>query len=110
MDACTPVAIAAQSSTPVLVLTAGNRRLDAYDLFNSGNAVAYLQCFDAKQVSDVTLGTTAPTLTIPVPTGGKAALANVRAAFLKGLVIAATAGPANAVAPNASMVVNLGVR
>lgn len=109
MDACTPVLIAAQSTTVTLVKT-GNTRLDGYALYNPSAAVAYLQCFNAKQITDVTLGTTAPLFAIPVPAAGSVSLANLRASFLLGLCIAATTTPTGSSAPATAMVVNLGYR
>lgn len=109
MDAATPKLYPIQSTTVQLVKT-GNCRLDSGVLYNSGNAVAYLQCFDAKQIADVTLGTTAPKLSIAVAAGASLPFNDVKMAFLLGLCIAATAGPATNVAPNAPMLVNLGIR
>lgn len=109
MDACTPSLIAAQSTTVTLV-KAGNTRLDGYALYNPSAAVAYLQCFNAKQISDVTLGTTPPVLAIPVPATGTVSLANLRAGFLLGLCVAATTTATGNTAPATAMVVNLGIR
>jgi hypothetical protein len=109
MDACTPTFVAAQSTT-VTLIKAGNTRLDAYSLYNPGAAAAFLQFFNAKQISDVTLGTTVPVMAIEVPSTGTVSLAGIKAAFLLGMCIAATTTATGNSAPATAMVVNLGIR
>jgi hypothetical protein len=65
--------------------------LNGWYLFNSNATIVYLQIFDAKSETEVSLGTTAPTLSLGIPAGSAAnVLVDGMRDFLKGIVIACT--------------------
>jgi hypothetical protein len=53
------------AATGILV-QAGPSLFIGFSLRNATGAIAYLQCFNAVQLSDVTLGTTTPVFSVPV--------------------------------------------
>lgn len=75
--------------------------------YNSGAAVSYLQFFDAL-AANVTVGTTVPKFSIPLPiTGGYDAELQLPEGFRTGIVIACTATATGAGAPGAGALVKL---
>jgi hypothetical protein len=70
-------------------------KLTGYYLFNTSSAVRYVKIFDAA-AGDVVLGTTAPSLTIPLPAeSGANVLGEREIEFDSGLSIACTTGIAD---------------
>lgn len=81
---------AAVADTPKLV-NAGATILCSLHLHNTTAADAFLQCFNAAAVTDVTLGTTAPDFTVPLTANAITSLPFAFGInFPKGLVIAGT--------------------
>lgn len=75
--------------------------------YNSGASVSYLQFFDALE-ANVTVGTTTPKFTIPIPaTGGYDTTLNLPEGFRTGIVIANTATATGSGAPAAGALVKL---
>jgi len=88
--------------------TPGATRLGGYYIDNPNSSSVYLQIFDAKSAGDVTLGTTAPKLSLSIPASGAANLSignGIR--FFYGIVIAFTAGRANNVSPGTNCDYNI---
>ena len=56
--------------SPGILVQAGPTLLYSAHFANTVAGISYLQLFDAVQLSDVTLGTTTPTVVIPVLTSG----------------------------------------
>lgn len=76
--------------------------------YNPAAAASWLQMFDAAMPNDVTLGTTLPTLSIPLPTTGAQAIPFPQGCqFLNGLQIAATTTATGSSAPATAVEVNL---
>lgn len=92
------------------LLAVGPTVISLLNVINAIAAIQYLQCFDAAQVSDVTLGTTNPDLEIQVPVSGAAPITmgsnGVR--FLKGLVVASTTGEKGATPSGAGVQLFIG--
>lgn len=75
--------------------------------YNSGAAASYIQFFDALS-ANVTVGTTVPKFSIPLPiTGGYSDVYSLPEGFRTGIVIAVTATATGAGAPNAGALVKL---
>ncbi len=82
--------------------------LNGWYLFNSNSTTVYLQIFDAKSETEVSLGTTVPTLSLGIPAGSAAnVLVDCIRDFLKGIVIACTTTRQGNVAPATSLDFNL---
>jgi hypothetical protein len=112
MDAATPVLEAALSNSLVLV-RAGKTKLPWASFFNPGNAVAYIQLFDAVAASGTgspTLGSTAPNAVIGIAAGLSLPIDPQALGFVNGLVVAATTTPTGSTAPNAPQVCTFGVK
>lgn len=91
-----------QSSTP------GQTRLGGYYIDNPNSSPVYLQIFDAKQTSDVTLGTTAPKLSLSIPATGAANLSIANGIrFFYGIVIAFTSTRSGNTSPGTSCDYNI---
>ena len=78
-------------------------------IYNPNATVAYVQLFDAA-VASVTLGTTTPKLTLPVPATSALVLpqsAEGKAAFYTAISTAATTTPTGSTAPGTGLVTNL---
>lgn len=88
---------------------AGIKALLGGNIFNGSAATAYLQMFDAAAVGNVTLGTTAPDLSIGIPTGQQVPIIVIGDGILfrLGIVIAFTTTRGGAVAPASSIDYNL---
>lgn len=84
-------------------------RLGGYFLGNTANAaVSYLQIFDANATSAVTLGTTTPVLSLPLPANGSANLdLGDGIKFNNGIVIAFTTTRAGNTGPASTCDYNL---
>ena len=97
------------NSATLALIKATKGRLFGWNLFNPDSAAAYLQIFDAADVSDVTLGTTPPTMVLGCGIGAPNTQvpANLSWDFDNGIVIAATATPTGDGAPGRAMVFNL---
>lgn len=108
MDGATPKFNSALTNTAV-ALKATPGQLTAYEIYNPGNALAYVQFFDAK-AADVTLGTTVPVWIVPVPSGGRAVGPHDKLRFLTAISVAAATTATGNTAPNAAQVVAIGVR
>lgn len=105
-----PVRLNALSTTVVAVRMNRETSLFAFTIYNASNAVAYVQCFDQATPTDVSLGTTAPTWVIPVPTVASVSLALPQAVvFAKGLQVAATTTATGSSAPSSALDVALAV-
>ena len=55
---------------PGILVKTGNTLMYGYELHNVSGADAFIQCFNAAALADVTLGTTAPDYVIPVAANG----------------------------------------
>jgi len=88
-----------------VLVTAGMHNLYSVDFYNSNAFIAYVQIFDAASAAAVTLGTTAPKLSYPVPAGGwwDKNLADIGASFVNGIVAAATATSTGSLAPSSGV-------
>jgi len=96
----------ALTETKVLVIAAPVRLFNLLG-YNSGASVSYLQFFDALS-ADVTVGTTTPKFSIPLPsTGGYSDTYQLPEGFRTGIVIACTATATGAGAPAAGALVKL---
>jgi hypothetical protein len=96
-----------QDETPALVADAA-RAIWSADVYNPGNATAYLQIFDASDPDDVVLGSTEPRWVLPVPAGGGNAPAYpTPLGFDYGIVVAATSTPDGAGAPASALVLSI---
>ena len=85
---------------------AGATDVEYLNVYNPDTALAYLQLYDAL-AADVTVGTTVPTHSIPIPAGAIYDVQLVQAMqFDVGLTIAMTTTPGGAVAPGTGAVVN----
>jgi uncharacterized radical SAM superfamily protein len=91
----------------VPVLVGQNVTVKSVYQFNNGNAVAYLQMFNAKIASAVTVGTTVPNIVVGASTLNDTWLTGLQWYFPDGLVIACTAAPTTADAPNADQLITL---
>ena len=109
MDFSTPFFNAALVATVVSVKGVPGM-LSWTDIYNPNATIAYVQVFDAATTGAVTLGTTPPRLSLPVPATGTLALNFDRAGFLNGIQIAATTTSTGSTAPGTGLVVNLGIR
>lgn len=97
----------ALAATKAVVYTGPCRLFDINAYASGAGADVYLQIFDAV-TADVTVGTTTPTLSIPIPNG--AALDTTRSkpiAFSYGLIIACTATAGGSGAPGAPLNLNM---
>ncbi len=76
-------------------------------VYNTHSAAIFLKFYDASSEDDVTVGTTAPTLTIAVPATSSVTLGPV--SFTEGVVVAATANAVDSdtTAPAAAVVLSL---
>jgi hypothetical protein len=95
----TPVTYSGQTNGKQLVsATAG--KFGGYYIYNPNSSVAYMQVFDASAAANVTLGTTAPKLTIGVPATSAANLEITKGARMQnGIVMACTTTAGGATAP-----------
>jgi hypothetical protein len=115
MDATTPVLEAALSTTLVLV-RAGKTKLSWASFGNPGGQAAYIQMFDAPGITGAgapTLGTTPPNAVVLVPAGIAGLTVSINPkdlGFVTGLVVACSATPTGAGAPNAANVCTFGVK
>jgi hypothetical protein len=94
---------AALAETKQTVFT-GRGNVFSIEVQNNDAAAVYLQCFN-KLAASVTVGTTAPDYTLLIPASAVVQLQVPNGAFkhfATGLVVAVTAGRANAVAPGAA--------
>ena len=82
---------AALDDSPGLLVATGATLLYGMNIANGVAAMTYIQCFDAAELADVTLGTTTPDLAIPVITSGTLELTLTKPIlFPKGLVVFST--------------------
>jgi hypothetical protein len=95
----------------LLATTAGPVQVRRIHAANTHTAMTFLQLFDADSTASVTLGTTAPRLSIGIPLSSSVTF-NLdtmleELEFKKGLVYAVTAGAANGTAPSVAASVNI---
>lgn len=96
------------------LLTAIPTKIYYLGINNLSNAMAYLQLFDAAATASVTLGTTAPTLSIAVHqdasgnNGNKDLIFNNPLNFKYGVVYAITTTATGSTAPSAACQTNFG--
>ncbi len=108
MDGSTPKLTSALSA--LTLIRGAATRLDWGALYNPNASVVFLQLFDAVKTADVTLGTTAPTLSIPLPASSVLNLSDIKCRFLLGVCAAATTTATGSTAPGSAIVANLGLR
>lgn len=91
----------------------GRFNLSYLDVSNPNTVSAFLQIFDAAAIADVTLGTTPPLFSIPIPKGASATDVGQKAIplgfapqFINGLCMAATTTPTGSTALGAAIGVN----
>lgn len=89
------------------LLKAGGTYLTKINVENTDTTKAYLQLFDAAALTDVTLGTTAPTYVIPIPASGLVIDDHANGLrFSLGVVYAVTTTPTGNTAPGAVSVLS----
>lgn len=88
---------ACTSLVALTVVSSGACKLGSYGLMNLNSIPAYIQCFDAAQGTSVTVGTTTPTMIIPLPANSaptNGVMANIEITcgynFINGLKVAVT--------------------
>ncbi len=103
-----PVYIAELDEAPVLVVRGAIRLTYRNISAPAGAAWVWISLYDAAATADVTLGTTLPVQSWPIPVNGilDDDISN-QLIFGKGLVLAATSLPGGSLAPDAPLVVNL---
>jgi hypothetical protein len=90
------------------LIKSSQAELGGWFIFNPNATTAYLQLFNAASTGAVTLGTTAPTLSLGIPAGGGANLASPNGIqFSSGIVIAATTTRAGSTGPASTVDYNL---
>lgn len=96
------------------LLTSERCQLTFLDVSNPNTASAFLQIFDSASPSSITLGTTPPLFSIPIPKGasgtdvGQKALTFARSVqFLNGICVAATTAPTGSSALGSAVGVNI---
>jgi hypothetical protein len=107
MDASTPKLLGALLAVKTAVKTTPGKAA-WYDIFNPSNATAYVQLFDAA-LADVTVGTTAPVLSIGIAAGGRAS-GEAGVGFQTAISAAATTTATGNTAPGTALVANFGIR
>lgn len=90
----------------------GTAQLCGWNIINTNAAIAYIQLFNASDITNVTLGTTSPTLILAVPTGaGSTVFAMIsdsnKMSFPLGIVAAATTTPTGSTALGSAMIADL---
>lgn len=108
IPAMTNAVSSAFTNAPVLI-QAGATELIFLQIENRDSAKNYLQIFDAASAGAVTLGTTAPNLSLHVPTGESKEF-YLNAKLVAGLVVAATTEYSNSTAPSTLPVVSYSFR
>lgn len=91
------------------VVAAGPTRLRGVYALNVDNELSWIQIFDAAATGDVTLGTTAPDMSIPVAASGgtrEITFPEEGVTFNAGIVVAATKGASNSTAADAGVHAN----
>lgn len=102
----TPAVSTGLTNTKVVVKASAGV-LGGYAIFNPNTAVMYVQVWDALTAS-VTVGTTSPTYVLPVPAMSTANVEwTVGVHHGTGIIVAATAGPANNTAPTNALVATI---
>ncbi len=92
--------------TAVKASSAGT--LGGWYIYNSNTSVAYVQIFDAATTGAVTLGTTAPKLSLGIPAGGAANMELTNGIkFANGIIIAVTTTRAGSTGPTNTVDINL---
>lgn len=88
----TPVLLAGQTSTVTSVVSGQPAKLGYVYCYNGTGAVAYLQIFDAATAGAVMVGTTAPKLSLGIPTAQASGLgpALIGVTFALGIQVAST--------------------
>lgn len=101
---------AALDESPAILVSVGPIGMTAFFQYNSGNAAAYVQCFNAATVAAVTVGTTVPDWVFGAAATNFSQGSFDRPIFFSaGLVIACTSTATGAGAPNAANVVAIGI-
>ena len=104
-----PVQIAALDDTLVRVGNPGAVKVTAAHLMNIAAAVTFVQFFEARLATDITLGTTVPDYTLGAGIGLPNEQTTLRLMFAKGLFVAATTTAGGLTAPSVGVPVSFGV-
>lgn len=96
----TPATIAALVGTVTAVKSSAAATLGGWYLFNNAATVCYIQIFDVATAGGVTLGVTAPTLSLGIPAGAAANIPAVSPGilFANGIQVASTTTRSNSTA------------
>lgn len=95
-------------TTTVMVVAASTATLTWYHCVNPNTAIAYVQIFDTN--ATVTLGTTLPTISLPLPASGGAAVGGLLLRFTDGVRVAATTTATGNTAPTTALDCNFATR
>ena len=102
----TPKFYAAQTTT-VRTAKTGPGVLAGYMIYNPNATVAYVQFLDVAGSGTVTLGTTVPVLSLPIPATGAANLNGLNISFANGIQLACTTTATGSTAPSTGLDVNV---
>ena len=95
-------------TTTVKVVKPTSGRVAGWYIYNPNSSVAYVQFFDVASGGTLTLGTTAPLLTIGVPATAAANLLDGNGLnFKNGIQLAATTTATGSTAPSSGLDVNV---
>jgi hypothetical protein len=93
-------------TTTVQVVKTGLSVVTGWMIYNPNATIAYVQLFDL--ATTVTLGTTVPTLSLPIPAGASANLLDgAGIAFDNGIQVACTTTATGSTAPSTGLDVNI---
>lgn len=94
----------ASLTTTLTVIAAKPSNLSGYNFANPNTSIVYIQLFDAASASGITLGTTAPAVSIAVPAVGVTdSFPTSGVAFQLGIVAAATTTATGSTAPTSNV-------
>ena len=97
--------LASWSSDEALISSSG-ALLTGIVAYNSNDEISFVQIFDADSTGDVTLGTTSPLFSIPVPGGGAAEVQfTTPVIFSTGIVLGQTTTALGGTGPTSDLVV-----
>jgi len=101
VSALTPKILNALSTTVTAIKSSAAGQLGAVYCWNPNSSVAYIQIFDVATAGAVTLGTTAPKLSLGIPptNSGGFTLSAIGVSFTTGIQVAATTTATGSTAP-----------
>ena len=97
-------------STTAVAVKASAGSVVGYNIFNPGSALAYVHFYDVAQGS-VTVGTTVPKLSLPLPSNSSATVGidskQASVPYSTAITVAASTTPGGSTAPGTALVVNI---